>query len=119
MMAAVDLSEKQFFKYCEIAYEEMFNNEDHVIDKQELIEMVCMKNMKMKLVGAIQLELNKEIDQELEFDEFIMQMIIHLKPYMSDFIDLTEDDVLEKVNCHIKKINYKTKRMIKDEFILV
>jgi len=41
----------------------------------------------MKLVGAIQLELNKEIDQQLLFDEFMVQMITHLKPYMTDFVD--------------------------------
>jgi len=33
LMAAVDLSEKPFLKYCEIAYDEMFNNEHHMIDK--------------------------------------------------------------------------------------
>ena len=42
MMAAVDLSEDQFLKYCESAYEIFFNNDIQQVDKQEFIERICM-----------------------------------------------------------------------------
>jgi len=41
LMASVDLSEKSFYKYCEIAFLKMFNNEMQQIDKQEFIELIC------------------------------------------------------------------------------
>ena len=46
MMAAVDLSENQFIKYLERAYEIFFNNDIQQVDKQEFIERVCMQNIK-------------------------------------------------------------------------
>ena len=41
LMASVDLSEKSFSKYCEIAYLKMFNNDMQQIDKQTFIEVIC------------------------------------------------------------------------------
>lgn len=53
MMASVDLSERSFFKYCEIAYLKMFNNDMQQIDRQEFVEIICTQNMKIELVEAI------------------------------------------------------------------
>ena len=66
-MASVDLSEKSFFKYCEIAYLKMFNNEMQQIDKQEFIELICSQNMKISLVEAILQEVDASMNESISF----------------------------------------------------
>ena len=71
MMAAVDLSEVMFVKYCERAFEIFFNNDIQQVDKQEFIEKVCMQNMKKPLVERIITEIDENQNESITFDEFV------------------------------------------------
>ena len=82
MMAAVDLSENQFIKYLERAYEIFFNNDIQQVDKQEFIERVCMQNIKKQLVEIIISEIDENQNESITFDEFVSIFLIYNKDRM-------------------------------------
>ena len=91
MMAAVDLCETQFLKYCEAAYEIFFNNDIQQMDKQEFIERICMTNMKKRLFERIISEIDENNNESITFDEFVKLILKYNKVYMDHYTDMSDD----------------------------
>lgn len=93
-MTAVDLSENQFIKYCEKAYEIFFNNDIQQVDKQEFIERVCVQNMKKQLVERIISEIDENSNESITFDEFVQLFLNYNKQRMPHYTDQDDKEII-------------------------